>query len=84
MATGAPTVPTGPPPPPPITVKFIGILDAPGQTGRVAVLSDRGVTDSGKEGAIVFGQYRIIRIGVESLEISYLDGRGRTTLRLTG
>lgn len=79
-----PPIPQGPPPPPPITVKFIGIVDAPTQIGRVAVLSDKGAIDQGKEGAIVFGQYRIIKIGVESIELSYVDGRGRTTIRLTG
>jgi hypothetical protein len=84
---GPPPPPPGPPPPPPpppITVKFIGIVDAPSQIGRVAVLSDKGAIDQGKEGAIVFGQYRIIKIGVESIELSYVDGRGRTTIRLTG
>jgi hypothetical protein len=32
----------------------------------------------------VLGQYRILRIGAESIEMSYLDGRGRQTIRLTG
>jgi hypothetical protein len=75
---------SGPPPPPPITLKFIGIVDAPGQIGKVAVLSDRGQVMYGREGDIVWGQYKIIKIGVESVEISYPDGRGRTTIRLTG
>ena len=30
----------------------------------------------GREGEIIEGQYRILKIGVESLDIAYLDGRG--------
>jgi hypothetical protein len=79
-----PPAPAGPPPPPPITLKFIGIVDA-GQSKKVAVLSDgRGSPVYGREGETVLGQYRIVRIGTESIEMSYLDGRGRQTIRLTG
>ena len=81
----APPVPTGPPPPPPITLKFIGIVDAGQSKKVVAILSDgRGVPVYGREGETVLGQYRILRIGTESIEMSYLDGRGRQTIRFTG
>ena len=36
----APPVPAGPPPPPPITLRFIGLIEAPQRSGRVALLSD--------------------------------------------
>jgi hypothetical protein len=74
---------TGPPPPPPITLKFVGYIEA--KDGRkIASLSDgRGVITA-REGDTVLGQYKIWRVGVESLDISYLDGRGRTTIRMTG
>jgi hypothetical protein len=78
-----PTMPVGPPPPPPITLKFIGILTQ-GKT-RLAVLTDgRSAPISGQEGETILGQYRILKIGTESIEMSYLDGRGRQTIRLTG
>ena len=78
-------VPTGPPPPPPITLKFIGIVDAGQSKKVVAILSDgRGSPVYGREGETVLGQYRILRIGTESIEMSYLDGRGRQTIRFTG
>jgi hypothetical protein len=78
-------MPTGPPPLPPIALKFIGILDAPGQSPRVAILSDtRGNVFHGKEGAIIEGRYKVLKIGVESVELSYIDGRGRQTIRLSG
>jgi hypothetical protein len=78
-------VPTGPPPPPPITLKFIGIVDAGQSQKPMAILSDgRGSPVYGREGDTVLGQYRILRIGTESIEMSYLDGRGRQTIRFTG
>jgi len=78
--------PAGPPPPPPITLKFIGIVDRADKSERLAVLSDGrgGVPISGKEGDIIEGRYRILRIGNESIEMAYLDGRGRQTIRLSG
>jgi hypothetical protein len=83
-----PVVPQGPPPPPPvppITLKFIGIVEAPSHGERIAILSDgRSAPFYGKEGTIIEGRYRILKIGVESVELSYADGRGRQTIRLTG
>ena len=78
-----PAVPAGPPPPPPITLKFIGIVQKADGT-RIAVLSDGRKPISGIEGQEIAGQYRILKIGAESIEIAYIDGRGRQTIRLTG
>jgi hypothetical protein len=79
-----PSVPPGPPPPPPIGLRFIGILET-GNAQKIAILSDgRGSPLYGKEGDTVLGQYKILRIGVESIEMAYLDGRGRQTIRLSG
>ncbi len=78
-APAAPAVPALPP----IALKFIGVVESPG-TGRIAVLSDgRGVYE-GREGGTIEGRYRILKIGVESVDLAYLDGRGRQTIRLTG
>jgi hypothetical protein len=77
--------PAGPPPLAPITLKFIGVVDAPTQGGKIAILSDgKNAPFYGKEGAIIEGRYRILKIGVESVELAYADGRGRQTIRLTG
>ena len=73
----------GPPPPAPIPLKFIGIVEGK-QPGRVAVLSDARGVYYGHEGEIVEGRYRILRIGVESIDLAYVDGRGRQTIRQTG
>jgi hypothetical protein len=81
----APPPPQGPPPPPPIPLKFIGVLEIPSQNAKVAVLSDgRGGTYHAREGETVLGQYKLLKIGAESAEMSYVDGRGRQTLRLSG
>ncbi len=81
-------VPAGPPPPPPwapIALKFFGLVVAPAHGEQLAILSDgRNAPFYGKEGAIIEGRYRILKIGVESVELAYADGRGRQTIRLTG
>ena len=79
-------VPPGPPPPPPvppIPLKFIGTLERGGQ--KIAILSDSsGHVLYGPEGATIDGRYRIIKIGAESVELAYVDGRGHQMIRLTG
>ena len=74
--------PPGPPSPPPIPLKFIGIIE--GQGRKLAALSDCKYTYRGEEGEIIDGRYRLVRIGVESVVMEYVDGRGRTTIRQSG
>ena len=83
QAPPAPVVPAGPPPPPPIALKFIGIVQKADGT-RIAVLSDGKRPFYGTDGQDIEGQYRILKVGQESVEIAYIDGRGRQTLRLSG
>jgi hypothetical protein len=78
-----PPVPPPPPPPPPIPLKFIGVTEAP-SVGKIAALTDCRHTVQGVEGEVIEGQYRIVKIGVESLVIEHIDGKGRTTLRMSG
>ena len=80
--TGPPPPPPGPPPPPPL--KFIGTLEGRGP-GKVAIFSDgQGMPQYGHEGDVVLGQYRVVKIGVESVVMEYADGRGRQTIPLRG
>ena len=77
--------PVDPAPLPRIPLKYIGDMSDPNNPGkRIAILSDARSTYYGREGEIVEGRYRILRIGVESIELAYLDGRGRQTIRQTG
>jgi hypothetical protein len=80
-ATPAPTGPPTPAPPPPITLRFIAAYEQNGR--KAACLSDTmGRPECGGEGDIIQGRYRILKIGVESVEVAYLDGTGRRTIRL--
>ena len=79
----APPVPVGPPPVPPIPLRLIGFLDFGDQ--RVAAFSDaHGNTFNGKEGDVLEGRYRLLRIGPDSVDVANLDGSGRQTIRVTG
>jgi hypothetical protein len=76
-------VPPPPPPPPPIPLKFFGTVEKGGQ--KWAIFSDgRGLPLTGKEGDLILGQYRIVRIGVESVVMEYPDGKGRQTIPMRG
>jgi hypothetical protein len=78
-----PEMPVGPPPPPPIPLKFIGI--ARQGAGRLyAVLRDERGVYYGAEGDVVEGRYRIHRVSADTVEVSYVDGRGRVSIPLSG
>jgi hypothetical protein len=82
-APSAPSAPPGPPPVPDIPLKFAGILTQ--GSVKIAILIDSlGHSIYGKEGDTIEGRYKIWRIGVESIDISYLDGRGRKAIRMSG
>jgi hypothetical protein len=78
-----PPVPTGTPPPPPIPLKFIGSLKRVNGVEWAALTDGKNVL-YGREGDIVDGRYRIVEIGTESIVLTYVDGRGRQVVRLTG
>jgi hypothetical protein len=74
-------VPTGPPPPPPIPLRLFGIVE---RSPRLALLSDgRGAVFEAKDGDIIDGRYRLLRVGPDSADLSYVDGRGRQTFRMS-
>jgi hypothetical protein len=83
-AVFVPPAAIGPPPPPPvppIPLKLV-MTFTQGSGQRVATLTDAfGRQSSGKEGDAIEGRYRILRITESSVELAYLDGRGRQTIR---
>ena len=86
MPPPPPPQPTGPPPvppPPPIALKFVGLVQLPNGK-KIASLSDGKGMLMGTDGDVIDGRYRIVRIGVESIVMEYLDGRGRQTIPLRG
>ncbi len=65
-------------------MKFIGVVEN-ADGGKWAVLvAGRSEPMYGKDGDIIDGRYLIVKIGTESIEMTYLDGRGRQVIRLTG
>lgn len=95
--TPAPTVPLPAPASPasgtvdagpgvlPIPLRYIGILDLPGQPGLVAVWSDnRGHVFHGMEGDVMEGRYRLLRVDADSADLADLDGRGQQTIEMSG
>lgn len=86
-AAPPPPVATEPPPvvdpgPPPIPLRVVGFAQTP--KGIVASLSDGRFIYNAREGDIVEGRWRIVKIGAESLVIERVDGTGRQTLRGPG
>ena len=80
-----PPPPVPVPPPPPIPLKFVGLVEAGGKTGKVAVLSDsKGGVFYGREGDIIDGRYRLVKVSADQAELIYPDGQGRQVLRLSG
>jgi hypothetical protein len=79
-------VPPPPPPPPPIPLKCIGTAQQ--GTAKVAAIfvnSDgKGMPVFAHEGEMVLGQYRLVKIQVESVVMEYPDGRGRQTIPIRG
>ena len=79
-----PPQPTGPPPRPQIPVKFLGVAEDPSRPGKLVSLSINGIVILAREGDVVDGRYRLLKIGAESIVMSYLDGQGQQTIRQTG
>ena len=77
-------MPTGPPPLAPIALKYEGLVTRADGT-KWAVLTDgKSAPMHGREGDIIDGKYLIVQIGTESIVMSYVDGRGRQVIRMTG
>jgi len=83
------TTPQQPPPvfntTPPIVLRYIGfIAQGNGKPKIVSFVDATGHPINCIEGADCDGRYHIWRVGAESVEISYLDGSGRRTIRQGG
>jgi len=59
-------------------MKYLGYVIAPNGT-RVAVLQDNQNHPSvtGKQGDVIDGRYRLLRVDANEVELSYLDGGRR-------
>jgi hypothetical protein len=79
---GPPPPPPGPPPIPPIPLKLVGLTSLPDKGRTMATLKDP-VTNAVFqvfEGDVVDGRYRLVKVGVTTVVMSYLDGSGQRTI----
>lgn len=75
--------PAPPAAPPPIPIKFIGVVEQ--GTTKVAIFSDgKGQPVWASEGQTVLGQFKLLTIGVESVTMTYLDGKGLQAIPMRG
>jgi hypothetical protein len=74
-------------PPPsvaPIPLRLIGVLER--DAGPVAIFVDtpgEGRPLYGREGDVIAGRYRLLRVGSDAVDVAYLDGRGQQTIRMS-
>ncbi len=71
-----------PPPPPPIPLKFYGFASKPGEPKKIFLSSGEDVFIAA-EGEIVNRRYRVLHIGVNSVEIEDVLQNNRQTIPLT-
>lgn len=82
---GAPAKPAGPPPPPPpppITLKYYGYAEKPMGSSKKAFFSDGDDIFIAGEGDIVNKKYRIVKIGVNTVEAEDIATKHRQVLPL--
>lgn len=77
-----PKGPPQPPPKPPIPLKFYGFASRPGEPKRIFLSSGDDVFIAA-EGEIVNRRYRVLHIGVNSVEIEDVLSNSRQTIPLT-
>jgi hypothetical protein len=79
----APPVPQGPPP---ITLRLTGITTAEAGGRPMVSLKDpsSNALFQAFEGDIVDGRYRVVKVGTQSVVLSYVDGTGTRTISLGG
>jgi hypothetical protein len=77
-----PPKPPPPPWPPPIPLTLIALWEDVQTQTRGATLHDpkTGAVYQVYQGSIVDGRYKVVKIGLQSVEVSYLDGSGLKTL----
>ena len=79
-----PARPEGPPPRPQIPVEFLWFAGETGKPGKGVSLSVAGLVVLAREGDVVDGRYRLLKVGLESIVMAYLDGQGQQTIRQSG
>lgn len=85
MSQAPPLPPALPPGPPPIQLRLTGMtVVAPGRTMVTLLDPSTKAIFQAFEGDTVDGRYRLIKVNIQSVEMSYLDGTGTRTIPLGG
>lgn len=63
------TPPPGPPAPPPFAVRYVGTLESKGAKVAILMSDDKKEILTGREGDVVANRLRIVRIGLESVDV---------------
>ena len=81
-----PPLPPAPQGPPPIPLRLTGMTVVATGGRTMVTLRDpaTNVLYQAFEGDIVDGRYRVVKVGLESVVMAYLDGSGQRTLALGG
>ena len=77
--------PAAPPPkapPPPITLKYFGYANRPGDARRRALLMDGEEIFIAVEGQLIKKRYKVVRIGVNSIVMEDMEFQSQQTLPL--
>jgi hypothetical protein len=82
-AAFTPPVPSEPTPPP-MNVRFIGAVEVRAGVWVASLLTDRKDLLTGKEGDIIGNRYRIVKIGIESIDLLETASGRQRRVRLGG
>ena len=70
------------PPPPPITMKYFGFANRPGDARKRAFFMDGEEIVVAAEGEVIKKRYKIVRVGINSVVVEDLDYKSQQTLPL--
>jgi hypothetical protein len=82
ITPGPPQPPPGPPPPPPINLKFFGYANKGGDSKSIFLAQGDSVFTA-RQGDIVAGRYRVVKINPTSVEIQDVLSNNTQTIPLT-
>jgi hypothetical protein len=81
------TMPPGPTPtpaPPPLTLKFMGVAQPEGGKKIALLLTEQKEILHGREGDVLAGRYRIVKIGLESVEVEEVTTGQKQSIAIGG
>jgi hypothetical protein len=84
QATPQPDVAPPVPSPPPMNLRYLGAVQVPDGSWVAALVTDRKELLTGKEGDVIANRFRIVKIGVESIDLLETASGRQRRMRLGG